>query len=72
MADPRIYEHDLHQRVAVALSRTGFNDPGADPETLSGGWRARLALARAIQLTLRSGLRLLGISAPARLEREVE
>ncbi len=33
---------------------------------------ARLALARAIQLTLRSGLRLLGISAPARLESEVE
>jgi arginyl-tRNA synthetase len=31
---------------------------------------ARLALARAVQLTLGSGLRLLGISAPERLERE--
>jgi ATP-binding cassette subfamily F protein uup len=46
--DSEVDEHDLDQRVAVALSRTGFNDPGADPETLSGGWRARLALARAI------------------------
>ena len=33
---------------------------------------ARLALARAVQLTLGSGLRLLGISAPERLEREEE
>ena len=32
----------------------------------------RLALARAVQLTLGAGLRVLGISAPARLEREVE
>jgi arginyl-tRNA synthetase len=31
---------------------------------------ARLALARAVQLTLRSGLTLLGISAPERMERE--
>jgi arginyl-tRNA synthetase len=31
---------------------------------------ARLALARAVQLTLGSGLRVLGISAPERLERE--
>jgi arginyl-tRNA synthetase len=33
---------------------------------------ARLALARAVQLTLASGLTLLGISAPERLEREGE
>ena len=32
----------------------------------------RLALARAVQLTLGSGLKLLGISAPERLEREGE
>jgi arginyl-tRNA synthetase len=32
---------------------------------------ARLALARAVQLTLRSGLSVLGISAPDRMEREV-
>jgi len=30
----------------------------------------RLALARAVQLTLSSGLRLLGLTAPERLERE--
>ena len=41
-------EHDRDQRVAVTLSRTGFDDPAIDPDTLSGGWRARLALARAI------------------------
>jgi ATP-binding cassette subfamily F protein uup len=41
-------EHERDQRVSVALSRTGFNDPGVSPDTLSGGWRARLALARAI------------------------
>jgi arginyl-tRNA synthetase len=33
---------------------------------------ARLALARAVQLTLGSGLKVLGISAPERLEREAE
>ncbi len=43
-------DRDRDQRVSVALSRTGFNDPGVDPETLSGGWRARLALARAIAI----------------------
>ncbi|MGB5526361.1 MAG: DALR anticodon-binding domain-containing protein, partial [Gemmatimonadota bacterium] len=32
----------------------------------------RLGLARAVQLTLGAGLRLLGISAPERLEREGE
>jgi arginyl-tRNA synthetase len=36
------------------------------------GRPARLALARAVQLTLASGLTLLGISAPERLEREGE
>ncbi len=33
---------------------------------------ARLCLARAVQLTLGSGLKVLGISAPERLEREAE
>jgi ATP-binding cassette subfamily F protein uup len=36
------------QPAAVALSLCGFTDPGLMPDTLSGGWRARLALARAI------------------------
>ena len=36
------------QRVAVALSRVGFTDPGQPADTLSGGWRTRLAIARAL------------------------
>jgi len=46
--DSGLADHDKDQRVAVALSRTGFSDPTITPDTLSGGWRARLALARAI------------------------
>jgi ATP-binding cassette subfamily F protein uup len=40
--------HEREHRVAVALSKTGFADPGAPADTLSGGWRTRLAIARAI------------------------
>jgi ATP-binding cassette subfamily F protein uup len=36
------------QRTAVALGRAGFLDPGAAVDTLSGGWRTRLAIARAL------------------------
>ena len=32
--------------------------------------RARLALVRAIQIVLRNGLELLGLTAPDRMERE--
>jgi len=39
---------DESQRVAVALSKTGFTCPTQTVETLSGGWRTRLALACAI------------------------
>ncbi|CAN5763749.1 arginine--tRNA ligase [soil metagenome] len=39
------------------------------PETLS---RARLVLARAIQIVLANGLSILGVSAPERMEREAE
>jgi arginyl-tRNA synthetase len=39
------------------------------PETLS---RARLVLARAIQIVLANGLSILGVSAPERMERETE
>jgi arginyl-tRNA synthetase len=38
------------------------------PKPLS---RARLVLARAIQLVLRNGLAVLGIGAPERMEREL-
>ncbi len=39
---------DLHVRVGEALSRTGFTDPAQPASGLSGGWRKRLALARAL------------------------
>ncbi len=35
-------------RVAVALGRLGFEDPQAPVDTLSGGWRKRLSIARAL------------------------
>ena len=37
---------EKHQRAAIALGRAGFNDRAASTETLSGGWRKRLAIAR--------------------------
>jgi ATP-binding cassette subfamily F protein uup len=41
--------HDPHEsagEVAVALGRAGFEDPGQDVGTLSGGWKKRLSIAR--------------------------
>ena len=53
-----------------------YHEGNLDPERrvlAEGDSRSgRLALARTVQLTLGSGLRLLGISAPERLEREGE
>ncbi len=40
--------HERDQRVAVALGRVGFIVPDAAVDTLSGGWRTRLAIARAL------------------------
>ncbi len=34
--------------------------------------RARLALARAVQIVLRNGLEILGVSAPTRMDRSEE
>ena len=39
---------EKEQRVSVALSRVGFADPSRPAQTLSGGWRTRLAIARAL------------------------
>jgi len=36
------------QRASVALSKVGFADPEAAADTLSGGWRTRLAIAQAL------------------------
>jgi len=35
-------------QAAVALGRAGFSDPAQEIATLSGGWRKRLAIARAL------------------------
>jgi len=44
--DERLDAHEKHQRAAIALGRAGFSDRAASTETLSGGWRKRLAIAR--------------------------
>ncbi|MGH9869341.1 MAG: ABC-F family ATP-binding cassette domain-containing protein [Candidatus Polarisedimenticolia bacterium] len=47
-ADPRLDDAERHQRALLALARAGFTDPGVSTDVLSGGWRARLAIAREI------------------------
>jgi ABC transport system ATP-binding/permease protein len=44
--DERLDDRERHQRVGLTLGRAGFNDPGVSTGALSGGWRARLAIAR--------------------------
>ena len=40
--------HERDHRAMVALGRVGFVDCGLAVDTLSGGWRTRLAIARAL------------------------
>jgi len=40
------YEKDI--RVSITLGQAGFNDPEQAVDILSGGWRKRLAIARAL------------------------
>jgi ATP-binding cassette subfamily F protein uup len=47
-AAARLDAAETDRRVAVALSRVGFVDPTVLTDTLSGGWRTRLAIARAL------------------------
>jgi ABC transport system ATP-binding/permease protein len=44
--DERLDDHERHRSVRLALGRAGFTDPGVSTDLLSGGWRARLAIAR--------------------------
>jgi len=46
--DHRLDDHERHRGAVLALRRVGFTDPDVATDTLSGGWRARLAIARAL------------------------
>ena len=43
---PALEAGERHRRLSVALGKVGFTDPGARTDSLSGGWRKRLAIAR--------------------------
>ena len=43
-------EHERETRAAIAMTQVGFADADADADTLSGGWRKRLAVAREMAL----------------------
>ncbi len=49
--DERLEDHERHQRVQLALGKAGFTDISVAADRLSGGWRARLAIARELALT---------------------
>jgi ATP-binding cassette subfamily F protein uup len=44
----KIPESERLSRIAEILGRAGFTDLDADPATLSGGWRKRLAIVEAL------------------------
>ncbi|HYO09565.1 MAG TPA: ABC-F family ATP-binding cassette domain-containing protein [Tepidisphaeraceae bacterium] len=46
--DAHVDDHERHVRAAVLLDRAGFRDPSAVIDTLSGGWKKRLAIVRQI------------------------
>src|SRR5438132_961107 len=48
-AEP-IEDHERATRAAIALTQAGFSEPDQPANLLSGGWRKRLALARALAL----------------------
>jgi ATP-binding cassette subfamily F protein uup len=43
--DHTLEEHEKFARVALTLGKAGFTDRDAKSDTLSGGWRKRLAIA---------------------------
>jgi ATP-binding cassette subfamily F protein uup len=48
LAEEPIEEHERAIRAAITLTQVGFTDPDQPAVALSGGWRKRLAVARAL------------------------
>ena len=46
LTDTQLDEHERMTQVAILLDKVGFNNPDAIVDSLSGGWRKRLAVAR--------------------------
>jgi ATP-binding cassette subfamily F protein uup len=46
LASEPLEEHERETQVSITLTQTGFTQTGVQAQTLSGGWRKRLALAR--------------------------
>jgi ATP-binding cassette subfamily F protein uup len=46
LAGEPLEDHEREVRAAATLTQLGFTDPDRRADTLSGGWRKRLALAR--------------------------
>jgi ATP-binding cassette subfamily F protein uup len=46
LAEGSIEDYERETRTAITLTQVGFTNPGQLAETLSGGWRKRLSLAR--------------------------
>ncbi len=57
LACESIDDHHRETRAAITLTQVGFTDPDQLADTLSGGWKKRLALAR--ELVLRPDFLLL-------------
>ena len=74
-SSPHVVCDYLERTAGAANSWYHAGNPSRNPElaVLTGDpalRRARLALARAVQIVLRNGLTLLGIDAPTRMVRE--
>ncbi len=50
LADDDLEDHEREMHAAIALTKVGLDDGDQMPDTLSGGWRKRLAVARALAL----------------------
>jgi ABC transport system ATP-binding/permease protein len=50
LADEHLEEHERETRTAITLTQVGFEDFDKPADALSGGWKKRLAVARALVL----------------------